>query len=106
MFCQIINSLWARRHHWERGRPARRRLILTPPRLFFSRVVVRHANAGGTPALPVNAYSFSGDCIEEQRIGCQRLPTILWPKAEEDDAAFAHADFDQRGFAFDAISAE
>ena len=58
------------------------------------------ATAGGTDFL------LSGYRIEEQRISRQRLATILGPKAEKDDAALAHAYFDQRSFAFDPLSAQ
>src|SRR5436190_3721400 len=46
------------------------------------------------------------DRIEEQRIGCQRLTTILRAKAEEDDAALAHGGFDERSFAFNPIGTQ
>ena len=48
----------------------------------------------------------SADRIEEQRISRQRLAAVLRAKAEENDAAFADAYFDQRRFAFDAIAAQ
>ena len=48
----------------------------------------------------------SGDRVEEQGISGQRLAAILRTKAEENYAAFAHRDLDQRSFSFDAIGAE
>src|SRR5713226_1806836 len=57
----------------------------------------------GTSALPALALSYR---IKEQRIGRQRLAAILRAKAKENDAAFAHSDFDQGGFAFDTIASE
>lgn len=44
--------------------------------------------------------------VEEQRISRQRLAAILRPKSEKDDTAFAHGYFDQRGFAFESITAQ
>ena len=77
-----------------------------PARNFFKLVHVEKECGRGRPRSQWLAFSFSLDCIEKQRIGCPRLTAVLRAKAEENDAAFAHADFDQRGFAFDAIAAE
>jgi hypothetical protein len=48
----------------------------------------------------------AGYRVEKQRISSQRLAAILGPKSEKDDAAPAHAYFDQRGFAFESITAQ
>src|ERR1700682_2755714 len=50
--------------------------------------------------------SFRRNRVEEERIRRQRLATILRPKAEENNTAFAHGDFDECGFAFDPIAAQ
>lgn len=50
--------------------------------------------------------SVARDRIEEERIGSQRLATILRAKSEENDAALAQSHFDQRRFAFDAIASQ
>ena len=55
---------------------------------------------------PRSLHLLERDRVEEQRIGRQRLAAVLWSKAEENDAAFADANFNQRGFAFDPIAAE
>src|ERR1044071_7728152 len=48
----------------------------------------------------------AADRIKEERISSHRLATILRPKTEENYAAFAQAELDQRRLAFDEISAE
>src|SRR6267143_928082 len=48
---------------------------------------------------------FGADGIEEERVSGQRLAAVLWAKAEENNAAFAQRDFNQRGFSFDEIPA-
>ena len=78
---------------WERGHPRPPFVVPRAPRSLWTR----------TSLLPVLART---DRIEEQWISGQRLPAILRAKAEEDDAALAVDNFDQRGFALDAIAAE
>src|SRR5438552_18593049 len=61
------------------------------------------------PALPVRRGAVAltlRDRVEKQWIGRQGLAPVLRAKTEEDDATFAHRDFDQCSFAFDAIAAE
>ena len=49
---------------------------------------------------------FAADCIEEERIGCQRLRTILGAEAEENDVAFAHGHRHERGLTLNPIAAQ